>query len=118
MTALLVAIGGAAGVLARYGIGRLVDPNDLPVATVAINVTGSALLGFLVAVGGSLAPEIRTALAVGVLGGFTTFSTFSVDVWLDLEAGRVGEALLYAAASVVLGVAAAAGGYAAGRALA
>lgn len=50
-----------------------------------INVTGSALLGFLVATGGSLAPEIRTALAVGLLGGFTTFSTFSVDVFLDLR---------------------------------
>ena len=118
MTALLVAIGGAGGVLARYGIGRLVDPNDLPTATVAINVSGSALLGFLVAVGSSLAPEIRTALAIGVLGGFTTFSTFSVDVFLDIEAGRAGEALLYAAASVLLGIVAAAGGYYAGRAVA
>jgi fluoride exporter len=117
VTALLVAIAGAAGVLARYGVGRLVDPDTLPTATVAINVTGSALLGFLVAAGGSLAPEIRTALAVGLLGGFTTFSTFSVDVFLDIDSGRAGEALVYTAASVVLGVAAAAGGYFAGRAV-
>ena len=117
MTALLVAVAGAAGVLARYGLGRLVDPDSLPAVTVAINVTGSALLGFLVAAGGSLAPEIRTALAIGLLGGFTTFSTFSVDVFLDLEAGRAGEALLYVAASLLLGVAAAAAGYYAGRAV-
>jgi CrcB protein len=105
-------------VLARYGIGTSVSSDALPWATVAINVAGSLALGFLVAVGHSLSADVRAALAIGFLGGFTTFSTFAVDVFLDLESGRGGEALAYLAASVLLGVAAAGGGYFAGRALA
>jgi fluoride exporter len=81
-------------------------------------VTGSLLLGFLVSVGDWFSPEVRTALAVGLLGGFTTFSTFSVDVFADIEAGRGGEALLYLSLSLILGVGAAAAGYYAGRAVA
>ena len=117
MTLLLTALAGVAGVLARYGVGELVSRDHLPAATVAINVLGSFALGALVALGDRLDPEIRTALAIGLLGGFTTFSTFSVDVFLDLEAGRVAEAMLYMGASVVLGVVAAGGGYWLGRAL-
>ena len=118
MTALYVGAAGVAGVLARYGIGTAVSRDALPWATVAINVAGSLMLGFLVATGHWFSAEVRAALAVGFLGGFTTFSTFSVDVFLDLEAGRPGEAMAYLAASVVLGVAAAGGGYFIGRALA
>lgn len=117
MTIVLVAVAGTLGVLTRYGIGTAVPADSLPWATVAINVAGSALLGLLVAAGQGIAPEIRTALAVGFLGGFTTFSTFAVDAFLDLDAGRGLEALLIVGASVVLGVAAAGGGYALGRAL-
>jgi len=80
-------------------------------------VGGSFLLGALVSLGDHLRPELRTALAVGLLGGFTTFSTFSVDGFLDIEAGRPGEAALYVAASVAGGLAAAAAGYYAGRAI-
>jgi CrcB protein len=118
VTVLCVAIGGAAGVLARYGLGTLVSGDHLPTLTVAINVAGSFLLGFLLPFGHDLPAAVRTGLAIGVLGGFTTFSTFSVDVFLDLETGRAGEAALYLMASVVLGVAAAAGGYYAARGLA
>ncbi|HEX8074561.1 MAG TPA: CrcB family protein [Thermoleophilaceae bacterium] len=118
MTAICVAIGGVAGVLARYGLGTLVSPDRLPALTVGINVTGSFLLGLLLPVGHDLPPAVRAGLAIGLLGGFTTFSTFAVDVFLDIDTGRGGEALAYLAASVVLGVAAAAGGYFAGRALA
>lgn len=118
MTALLVAAGGALGCLARYGIGRLLDTEALPWATVGINVAGSFLLGALVAAGDHLPQQLRTALAIGLLGGFTTYSTFSVDVFLDIEAGRPGEAAVYLAASLIGGVAAAATGYYAGRALA
>ena len=117
MTAVYVAVAGAAGVLARYGIGTAVSSDALPWATVAINVAGSLLLGFLVAVGDWFSPELRAALAIGFLGGFTTFSTFAVDVFLDIESGRGGEAAAYLAASVLLGIAAAAGGYFAGRAV-
>lgn len=118
MTALYVGLAGVVGVLARYGIGTAVSTDTLPWATVAINVAGSLMLGFLIAVGDWFSAEVRAALAIGFLGGFTTFSTFAADVFLDFESGRPGEAVAYGAASVVLGVAAAAGGYFMGRALA
>lgn len=117
MTALLVAIGGMIGVLARFGITRLtLPPESLPWATVGINITGSFLLGLLVAEQW-FSREVREALSIGLLGGFTTFSTFSAQVVLDVEAGELGRAALYVIASVVGGIAAAAAGYALGRAL-
>jgi CrcB protein len=74
------------------------------------------LLGVLVVVPfGS--EQLRTALGVGFLGGFTTFSTFSVQAVLDVDAGEPGRAALYVLASVVLGIAAAAAGYALAHAL-
>ena len=118
MTVVLIAIGGATGGLARYGLGRLVETETLPWLTVGINVLGSFLLGFLVATAAWLPREIRIALAVGLLGGFTTFSTFSVDVFLELESGDAAQAAMLVAASVGFGVGAAAGGYFIGRRLA
>ena len=113
---LLVAVGGVLGVLARYGIGRLTLHGDaLLWSTVGINVAGSFLLGLLVAENW-FSRDVREAVGVGFLGGFTTFSTFSVQVVLEADAGRPGRALLYVVASVVGGIAAAAAGYALGRA--
>ena len=111
-----VALAGAAGVLARYGISSPFHGSTLPWVTVAINVVGSFLLGMLLVVHWGT-PETRTVLGVGFLGGFTTFSTFSAQAWLDIDAGKTGTATLYVAASVVLGIAAAAAGYAAAKAL-
>ena len=111
MTVLLVALAGAAGVIARYGISSPFHGPTLPWVTVAINVAGSFALGMLVASHGTT-PETRTVLGVGFLGGFTTFSTFSVQAFLDVESGHPGRALFYVAVSVGLGIAAAAGGYA------
>ena len=118
MTVVLVAAGGAIGVVARYALGTTVSPDASPWMTVAINVAGSFLLGLLTSLGGGLPPAVRTALAIGVLGGFTTFSTFSLDMLRQIEAGEGGTALLLALASVGLGLAAAACGLYAGRALA
>jgi CrcB protein len=118
VTALLVGLGGGAGALARYGLGTLVRTESLPWLTIGINVVGSFLLGFLVATADWFPEEIRIALAVGVLGGFTTFSTFSVDVFLELETGDAGRAAILIAASVGFGVGAAAAGYLLGRRLA
>ena len=116
VTVLLVAIAGAGGVLLRYGISSGFHGDALPWATVAINVVGSFLLG-LVVVAHWASPETRTALGVGFLGGFTTFSTFSVQAILDVDAGEPMRALVYVLASVFLGIAAAAAGYYLGRAV-
>jgi CrcB protein len=116
VTLLLVTLAGAAGVLLRYGISSGFHGDALPWATVAINVLGSFLLGLLV-VAHWASPQTRTTLGVGFLGGFTTFSTFSVQAFLDAEAGEVGRAVLYVLASVFLGLAAAAAGYYLGRAV-
>lgn len=115
MTALWVGVAGMGGVLARYWLSTPFHGTTLPWVTVAINVVGSFLLGVLVTAHG-LSGELRTALGVGFLGGFTTFSTFSVQVVLDVDAGEPGRALLYVAASLVLGIAAATAGYVLGRA--
>jgi len=110
MTALLVTVAGAAGVYLRYVISSAFHGDALPWATVAINVAGSLALGYLV-VAHWPTHEVRTVLGVGFLGGFTTFSTFSVQVVLDAEAGEPGRAMAYVLASVVLGIAAAGFGY-------
>ena len=117
MTTLLVAVGGLAGVLARYGIGRLtLHGEGLLWSTVGINVVGSFLLGLLVA-SSWFSRDVREGLGVGFLGGFTTFSTFSVQIVTEADAGKTGTAAAYLAASVLGGLAAAAAGYAIGRAL-
>ena len=118
MTVVFVIVGGALGTLARYGLGRTVEAHALPWMTVGINIAGSFLLGLLIATGDWFSSEVRTGLAIGVLGGFTTFSTFSADVFLQLRAGDAAEAAGLLAASVAGGVAGAALGYALGRALA
>jgi len=118
VTFLLVVLAGAIGVGARYAIGQAVPAESLGTATLVINVGGSALLGLLVAARELLPRELDVALAVGLLGGFTTFSTFTVDVFLDFRAGEEGQAAFYLFASIVFGLAAAAIGYWAGRAIA
>ncbi len=110
MTALLVTVAGAAGVYLRYAISSAFHGDALPWATVGINVAGSLVLGYLV-VAHWPTQELRTVLGVGFLGGFTTFSTFSVQAVLDTEAGEPGRAVAYVLASVVLGIAAAGVGY-------
>ena len=90
MTVLLVGAGGVIGVMSRYALGMTVSHDTLPWVTVAINVAQSFLLGLLATLDTGLPPEVRSALAVGILGGFTTFSTFSVDALrVSLEAGGV-----------------------------
>ncbi|HEY8467119.1 MAG TPA: CrcB family protein [Solirubrobacterales bacterium] len=118
MTTLLVATGGVLGVLARWGIYRLTFHTDALIwSTVGINIAGSFLLGLLAAEDW-FGTDAREALGVGFLGGFTTFSTFSVQVVLDVDGGEPGRALAYLVASVAGGVLAAAAGYALGRRLA
>jgi fluoride exporter len=117
VTTLYVAVGGMLGVLARFGIGRLTLHHEtLLWSTLAINLAGSFLLGLLVA-GRWFDRDLREGLGVGFLGGFTTFSTFSVQAILEVEGGEPGRAVAYVAASVVGGLLAATAGYALGRSL-
>jgi fluoride exporter len=118
MTTLLVAVAGTAGVLSRYGISRLTLHSDALVwSTVGINILGSFLLGLLVAENW-FDRDVREALGVGFLGGFTTFSTFSVQIVLEVDGGEPGRAALYLLSSVVGRTVAATAGYALGRKLA
>lgn len=117
MTAWLwVMVGGALGAAARYGVtlglAPLVARTGFPVAVLGINVLGSFLLGLTLALVGRgvWPPGARLAFGTGVLGAFTTFSTFSVEVDGLLTRGAGGLAALYAALSVGLGVAAAVAG--------
>ena len=116
MTTLFVAIGGTLGVLSRYGIGRMtLHHESLLWTTVGINVVGSFLLGLLTGAAW-FSRDVREGIGVGFLGGFTTFSTFSVQAVLEVDAGEPGRAFLYVAASVLGGLAAAVAGYALARA--
>ena len=117
MTALYVAVAGAAGVLARYGIGRATFHSEALIwSTVGINLLGSFLLGLLTA-SDWFSRDAREAIGVGFLGGFTTYSTFSVQVVLETDGGRAGTAMAYLAVTVVGGIGCAVGGYALGRAV-
>ena len=118
VTTLLVGGAGLAGVLARYGLSRLTLHTEALIwTTVGINVVGSFLLGLLAAEHW-FSRDVREALGVGFLGGFTTFSTFSVQIVLEVDGGRTDKAAAYLVASVLGGVAAAAAGFALGRKLA
>jgi CrcB protein len=118
VTTLLVGVSGMAGVLARYGITRAtLHTAALLWSTAAINIAGSFLLGLIVA-GGWLSRDLSEAAGIGFLGGFTTFSTFTVQIVMETDGGRTGTAAAYLALSVVGGLAAAVAGYSLGRALA
>lgn len=119
MTLGQVALGGALGASGRYLVGvavmRLIGPG-FPWATLAVNVAGSFLMGALVVVlahrgGQALAPFLMT----GLLGGFTTFSAFSLDAVTLWERGATGLAAGYVLGSVVLSLAALMAGLAVAR---
>ena len=114
----LVGVLGAAGALSRYAIGTAVGVTSFPWATLAINVVGAFLLGVVLVAGPVRWDEdLVVAVGVGFLGAFTTFSTVSASrPTPSSDDERVGAAAAYVVASVVLGVAAAALGWSAGRA--
>ncbi|MES2835591.1 MAG: fluoride efflux transporter CrcB [Pseudomonadota bacterium] len=107
---LLVAAGGALGAVARYGVGRVLPAGAWPSGTLTVNVVGGLLMGLLTGWlafrGGATQDNIRLFAAVGVLGGFTTFSAFSLETALMIERRQLGLAAAYVGLSVVLSVAA------------
>lgn len=110
-----VAAGGAIGAALRFVIGEWARQHSslsgFPWATLGINAAGSLLLGVLAGgalIGESASPQLRAMLMIGVLGGFTTFSTFSLETVTMLQSGALSRAALYTVASVALSVGAAA----------
>ena len=122
MVYVLAAVGGALGALARAGVAEVLprEPGGWPWATWTVNLLGCLLLGMLLAVLATRRPDgerMQVFLGTGVLGGFTTYSAFALEV-TDLGAsGRPFAAAAYVAASVLGGVLAVAIGARAGRAL-
>lgn len=111
MTAAAIAVAGALGALARYGIGLLAGATGWPWPTLAINVVGSFLAGLLLEWATSrLSPVVGTAITVGFLGAFTTYSAFSVQVMTLVREGRPVVAGAYLVGSVALGLVAALAG--------
>lgn len=117
---LQVAVGGAIGSVARYGVYRLmpVGWSGFPAATMIVNVTGSFVMGLLAALlahrgGQHLAPLLLT----GVLGGYTTFSAFSLDILTLYERGQGASLLIYLLGSVVISLVMVVAGMSLGRAV-
>ncbi|GLR47897.1 fluoride efflux transporter CrcB [Sphingomonas astaxanthinifaciens] len=121
--AVLVFLGGGIGAVLRHGanrLGMMLFGTGFPVATLAVNVVGSLLMGMLaanLAEGPAASQQLRLFLTTGVLGGFTTFSAFSLDALTLWQRGQPGLAAAYVAGSVFLSLAAVGAGFVLGRAL-
>ncbi len=105
-----IAVGGTLGCWARYAMTNLIQMlfgRSFPIATLCINVLGSFLMGFLFIETlnrVTISPATRTGILTGVLGGFTTFSTFSMEALMLAENGEMRKAAAYVALSVGLGL--------------
>jgi len=96
---LMIGLGGALGAMSRYGLSQLainLFGKGFPFGTLIANFVGSLLMGLLFALieTESLMPQVKIALGIGFLGAFTTFSTFSLDTVLMIQAGDIQKALL------------------------
>jgi CrcB protein len=119
---LLVGAGGALGSMARHGVGmaivRVSPTRVVPYATMTVNLAGCLVIGVLAGLIASqrltMTPAVRTFVFVGVLGGFTTFSSLGLDTFTLAQGGRTGTAALNVVIQVVAGCALVAAGYVAG----
>ncbi len=112
-----VALAGALGALARYGVHGLVQSrtaSQFPYGTVVVNLAGSFVLGLVVGLATyqGLDADVRTVVGTGFIGAYTTFSSFSYDTVGLLEDGATSAALVNALGSVALGLIAATAGFA------
>lgn len=114
-TLILIAVGGALGTVTRYGLSLAVPvaSGTFPTTTLVINIVGALLLGALLGVVARYVPNdriMRPLLGVGFLGGFTTFSTFSVETAQLARHEHAALATVYVIASITLGLMAASAG--------
>jgi CrcB protein len=108
-TVSLVALGGAIGAACRYllgvGVMRLTGPSEFPLAILSVNIIGSFLMGvFVVAAAQKGLTHLSPFVMTGLLGGFTTFSTFSLEAVTLMERGQIAAAGAYVALSVGLSI--------------
>jgi fluoride exporter len=107
---LLIAIGGALGSVSRYGCQKWIyqiHPHPFPFGTFIVNISGCLVIGLIFGLsekGNVMSPEWRLFLTTGFCGGFTTFSSFSLETLSLLREGEHTFALLYILLSVVLGL--------------
>jgi CrcB protein len=106
----MVALGGALGSMVRYLVAGAVQPAwwpGFPFGIFVVNITGGFVMGAITALAAlklNLSPEMRAFLTTGVLGGYTTFSTFSLDSALLLERGAYAQAAAYVVGSALLSI--------------
>ena len=118
----VVGLGGFAGAVLRYWLSGWVyglTQSDFPVGTLAVNLAGSLILGMAMGVVENhiVPPHLQLFVTIGLLGGFTTFSTFSFETYSLIEIGSIGKAVLNLLLSVGVGLTALMAGLMAGRAL-
>ncbi|MEO1641423.1 MAG: CrcB family protein [Pseudomonadota bacterium] len=111
MNFILVAFGGAVGASARYGLGLALARDGFPVAIIVANVLGSFLMGLFVVWSFQKGmAHLNPLVMTGILGGFTTFSAFSLEAYTLFERGQAGAATAYVGVSVVASLLALAAG--------
>jgi CrcB protein len=123
MPLVLIGLGGFAGAISRYLVDGVVSDRTgggFPWGTLAVNATGSFVLGLLFAMTTErafLPAEIRGPVMIGFIGAYTTFSTYMLESWGLIEGGSYGAALANLGGSLVIGLAAVAAGLLIGRAV-
>ena len=103
VSCICVGLGGFVGAMCRYLCGLIPIASSFPLITLLINIVGSLLIGFITTISGQwMSPHLLLFLKTGVCGGFTTFSTFSLETFQLLGDGKPGIAVAYAAFSIIL----------------
>ena len=104
---LLIGLGGAIGSICRYGTSWVIGPRSFPLATLLVNIVGSFIIGLIMAYclkNESFSDNWKLFLATGICGGFTTFSTFSLENLQLLQNGKFTMAACYTLSSLLIGM--------------
>ena len=104
---LLIGLGGAIGSILRYGTSWVIGPKNFPLATLLVNIAGSFIIGLIMAYclkNESFSDNWKLFLTTGICGGFTTFSTFSLENLQVLQNGKFAMAACYTVCSLLIGI--------------